>query len=134
MEEVEKVIDNNEIIAIILRKKVRAKGTKFFTPNEFSQQLGLLEHEKGKVVRPHRHKRVKREIIQTQEVLILLEGKIKIDLFNEKFEKRRTIELASGDVILFSSGAHGIEILETSKIIEVKQGPYAGFDDKEYFN
>jgi len=132
MEEVEKIVDKGKIIAIILKNNPRAKGTNFYTPDEFSQQLGLLVHEKGKVVKPHRHKLVKREIVQTQEVLILQEGKMKIDLYNDSFQKIKTVILTSGDIILLASGGHGIEVLEDSRIIEVKQGPYAGFDDKEY--
>jgi hypothetical protein len=31
-----------------------------------------------------------------------------------------------GDTILLIAGGHGFDILEDSKIIEVKQGPYEG--------
>ena len=132
MGEVEKIVYKGKIIAIVLKKNLRAKGTSFYTPDEFSQQLGLLVHEKGKVVKPHKHNLVKREIVQTQEVLILQEGKMKVDLYNDSFQKIKTVILTAGDIILLASGGHGIEILENSRIIEVKQGPYAGFDDKEY--
>jgi len=32
-----------------------------------------------------------------------------------------------------AQGGHKVKVLEDAKIIEVKQGPYAGFDDKEFF-
>ena len=38
--------------------------------------------------------------------------------------------LNAGDVILLAAGGHGFEMLEDSEIIEVKQGPYAGDQDK----
>ena len=41
--------------------------------------------------------------------------------------------LKSGDVILLVSGGHDFEMLEDTEMIEVKQGPYAGEDDKECF-
>ena len=41
--------------------------------------------------------------------------------------------LETGDVILLSEGGHGFEILEETEMIEVKQGPYAGENDKTRF-
>ena len=38
--------------------------------------------------------------------------------------------LCGGDVILLVSGGHGFEVLEDIEMIEVKQGPYAGDQDK----
>lgn len=132
MEKIEKIIDEGKILAVVVRKDSSLEGVNFFTPLDFSQQLGLLVHEKGKKIKAHRHKLIKREINLTQEVLVVLEGKVKIELYNEKLQKIKTIVLKEGDTILLAHGAHAIEILEYSRIIEVKQGPYAGMDDKEY--
>ena len=38
-----------------------------------------------------------------------------------------------GDVILLAHGGHKIEVLEDAEILEVKQGPYAGPNDKTHF-
>lgn len=133
MENIEKIVDKDKIYAIVLRKGFHMAGANFFTPSEFSQQLGMLIHEKGKIVERHRHKLVKREIFRTQEVLVLLEGKIKVDLYDDDTRLLKTVILNSGDSILLAQGGHRVETLENAKIIEVKQGPYAGFDEKEYF-
>ncbi|MCJ7581533.1 MAG: hypothetical protein MUP98_13485 [Candidatus Aminicenantes bacterium] len=133
MEIVEKVMVGEDIIAIILRKEYDRPGPVFFTPNEFSQQLGMLVHPKGKIVNRHRHKLVKREIFRTQEVLVILEGKIKVDLFDKEANLIKSVILTSGDTILLAQGGHSVEVLEDAKIIEIKQGPYAGFDDKDFF-
>ena len=93
----------------------------------------MLVHPKGRVVKRHRHKLVKREIFRTQEVLVLLEGKIRVELFDNDGAKLKTVILKPGDSILLVQGGHKVTILEDAKIIEVKQGPYAGFDDKEFF-
>lgn len=132
MEKIEKITDEGKILAIVIRKDSSLKGVNFFTPQDFSQQLGLLVHEKGKKIKAHRHKLIKREITLTQEVLVVLEGKLKIDLYSENMEKLKTIVITEGDTILLAHGAHSIEIMEDSRIIEVKQGPYAGMDDKEF--
>jgi mannose-6-phosphate isomerase-like protein (cupin superfamily) len=126
-------MDKDKIYAIVLRKGFNMAGANFFTPSEFSQQLGMLIHEKGKIVERHRHKLVKREIFRTQEVLVLLEGKIKVDLYDDDTRLLKTVILNSGDSILLAQGGHRVQVMENAKIIEVKQGPYAGFDEKEYF-
>jgi len=133
MENIENITDNDKVYAIVLRKEFNLAGANFFTPAEFSQQLGMLVHEKGKIVERHKHKLVKREILRTQEVLVLLDGKIKVDLFDDDGRILKTVVLNSGDSILLAQGGHKVEVMENSKIIEVKQGPYAGFDEKVYF-
>jgi cupin fold WbuC family metalloprotein len=128
-----RIAKGKDIYAIVLRRQYTNSGPNFFTPGEFSQQLGMLIHPKGKIVKRHRHKLVKREIFRTQEVLVLLEGKIRVELFDDEGDKLKTVILKPGDAILLAQGGHKVKVLEDAKIIEVKQGPYAGFDDKEFF-
>jgi cupin fold WbuC family metalloprotein len=128
-----RIAKGKDIYAIVLRREYTNSGPNFFTPGEFSQQLGMLIHPKGKIVKRHRHKLVKREIFRTQEVLVLLEGKIRVELFDDEGDKLKTVILKPGDAILLAQGGHKVKVLEDAKIIEVKQGPYAGFDDKEFF-
>ena len=42
-------------------------------------------------------------------------------------------ELRAGDIILLVSGGHGFHVLDEVEMIEVKQGPYAGDNDKKRF-
>lgn len=129
----EKIQQRDQVFAIIIRRGFSKPGVHFFTPGEFSQQLGMLVHAKGKVVDRHRHKPVRREILRTQEVLVILSGTIKIQIYNDEGSLLRTVVLKEGDSILLATGGHRVEILKKAKILEVKQGPYAGFEDKEYF-
>jgi cupin fold WbuC family metalloprotein len=133
MENIEKVMVGEDIFAIILRKEYHEPGPVFFTPDKFSQQLGMLVHPKGTIVKRHRHKLVKREIFRTQEVLVILEGKIKVDLYDNKVNLLKSVTLSSGDSILLAQGGHSVEVIEDAKIIEIKQGPYSGFDEKVFF-
>lgn len=43
-------------------------------------------------------------------------------------------DLYTGDIILLVSGGHGFQVLEEVEMIEVKQGPYAGENDKKKFS
>ncbi|MBF0362949.1 MAG: hypothetical protein HQK49_18160 [Oligoflexia bacterium] len=127
--------DDEQIIAIIVRGSYNDEGAKFFTPNSFSQQLGYLSRPKGYLVKPHIHNLVIREVSYTQEVLVVKSGIIKVNLFNRKKEFIKAVILNPPDLILLASGGHGIEFLEASELIEIKQGPYISpQEDKEIFS
>jgi len=132
-EQVERVYSDQTLIAIIIRSEFNESGVSFFSPFEFSQQLGILIHPSGFEVKPHVHKKISRDVQVTQEVLHLIRGKVEIVLYDEEQRLIRTCILNSGDTILLAFGGHGLRVLEPAKIVEIKQGPYAGMDDKEYF-
>ena len=67
---VEEIKHNNELLAIIINNHYCKDGISFFTPGEFSQQLAYMKHQKGKVIEPHVHNLVKREVHYTKEVLL----------------------------------------------------------------
>lgn len=72
---VEEVKYKAEILGIILRTSFVEDGISFFTPNDFSQQLGYMKRKKDYVIEPHVHNPIKRKVIWTQEVLFIKSGK-----------------------------------------------------------
>jgi hypothetical protein len=120
-------------LAFLLRAGYHAEGIKFFTPDNFSQQLGYMKRPAGYKITPHLHLPVKREIMFTKEVLFIKSGKVKINFYSEEKLYIGSEILTDGDVILLAYGGHGFDIIEDSEIIEVKQGPYAGEMDKLRF-
>jgi hypothetical protein len=133
MKDVEIIRDHKDIIAIIVRRNFSTNGVKFFTPEDFSQQLGYIHHKKGNKVKPHTHNALMREIHFTQEALFIKSGKLKVNIYTKKGSQHSTHILNAGDVILLAGGGHGFEALEDIDMIEVKQGPYAGDLDKTHF-
>ena len=131
---IERVDHNDQIIAIVIRADYSAGGIQFFTPNRFSQQLGYMSRPKGYKIAPHIHNKVKREVVYTQEVLIVRDGKVKVNLYSQGKDFLESKVLEKGDVILLASGGHSLEMLEDTEIFEVKQGPYAGDNDKTRFD
>jgi hypothetical protein len=115
--------------AIIVRNNESVEGIQFFTPGNFPQQMGLMSRPSGYVVPRHKHNLVRREIELTQEVLLLRKGtmNIEISLDDGSIE---TVQLDQGDIILLAKGEHRITMLNDCEILEVKQGPYAGPNDK----
>ncbi len=131
---IEEIKYEDKLLAIILSNRFTKEGVHFITPGDLSQQLAYMRHPKGKKINPHIHNLVPRNIIYTQEVLVLKKGKLKVDFFNDRNEYVDSRVLCAGDTILLVSGGHGFEVIEEVEVIEVKQGPYLGDDDKVHFD
>ncbi len=127
------IINKGQTLAIILRTTYKEKGINFFTPNEFSQQLAYMNHPSGYEIKPHVHNAVQREVQFTKEVLFIKSGKVRVDFYDDEKNYLESRILVSGDVILLAFGGHGFEMVDDTEIIEVKQGPYAGEEDKTKF-
>lgn len=130
---IEKIIHRDIVLAMILRSNFHAEGIHFFTPNDFSQQLAYMNRPKGYIIAPHVHNPVDRTVQFTKEVLFIKSGIVRVDFYDENQIYIESRILSSGDVVLLSYGGHGFEMLEPSEIIEVKQGPYVGEEDKTRF-
>lgn len=134
MTEIETVRHGELVLALILRRDFRREGIAFFTPPDYSQQLGYMNRPAGYVIRPHVHREVQRSVHQTREVLFVRRGRVRVDFYDNERRYVRSTELAEGDVILLADGGHGFEMLEDCEMVEVKQGPYAGDADKAVFD
>jgi mannose-6-phosphate isomerase-like protein (cupin superfamily) len=130
---VETVVDGLEPIALIIRASFDEPGIHFFTPSNFSQQVAVMRHPQGKKLDPHVHNLVSRQVLYTQEVLLIRKGRLKVTLFSSQRKRLCAVELTGGDLILLCGGGHSFEMLEETSMVEVKQGPYAGENDKTRF-
>ena len=129
---IEKIEWESKLFALILRQNYEPEGVNFVTSEDNPLQLGILKHRQGSRIKPHTHKNSPKSINEIQEVLHIEYGKVEAEFYESVGKKVGSAVLNSGDTILLLSGGHGFNILEDSKIIEVKQGPYRGIDeDKE---
>jgi len=92
-----------------------------------------MSHPTGKLIAPHVHNPVPREVQFTQEVLLIRKGRLRVDFYDAEQHYIESRVLCAGDVILLIQGGHGFAVLEEVEMIEVKQGPYAGEQDKTRF-
>ena len=129
----EHINHNDKVLAIIIRANYQKDGIAFFTPDNFSQQLGYMNRPVDYIIPPHVHNVVERKVELTQEVLFVKSGRIRVDFYDDDriYLESRIIE--KGDVILLANGGHGFKMLEQSEMIEVKQGPFCGEQDKIRF-
>jgi mannose-6-phosphate isomerase-like protein (cupin superfamily) len=130
---VESITHAGRLLALIVSGRFREPGIHFFTPADFSQQLAYMEHPAGKLIAPHVHNPVSRGVRYTQEVLFIRKGRLRVDFYDHQQCYLRSRVLEADDVILLIEGGHGFEVMEDVEMIEVKQGPYAGEQDKTRF-
>lgn len=130
---IEKIEHNSRVLAILVRSNFKESGIHFFTPNDYSQQLAYMSHPAGREIQPHIHKQVQRSVNFTQETLFIRSGKLQVDFYSDHQQYLDSRVLEAGDVILLIKGGHGFKVLEDVEMFEVKQGPYAGDDDKIKF-
>lgn len=130
---IEEIFHNSTLLSVIIRANYKKEGISFFTPGDFSQQLGYMNRPKGYVIDPHVHNLIERKVTLTQEVLYIKQGRVRVDFYDEERNYLESKVVSTGDVILLAAGGHGFEMLEDAEMIEIKQGPYCGDEDKVRF-
>ncbi len=123
----EKIIDNGLTLAIIVRSEDWIEGLNVISADEDFQQVVFWGYQKDHVLQPHVHLLAPRQILKTQEVIFIRQGRLRADIFGADEKLFASVELREGDTALFLNGGHGYHILEdNTKVLEVKNGPYLG--------
>ena len=120
-------------LTYIIRAAYHPTETSFLTPPELKQQVGYIVYPAGAEIPRHCHRPVERQIVGTSEVLVIKSGRCVIDIYDDEHRLIATRELCVGDVVLMVGGGHGFRMLEDTVLLEIKQGPYTGLDEKERF-
>jgi hypothetical protein len=134
MQAVEQIEKDGVAYAILVRRNAQSeKKHNFLTRDEHSFQLGVNFYDAGESIRSHYHLPVRVEVSEIQEFLVISGGRVKMTLFDLEQRPFGDWILEGGDAVLLMKGGHGFEILEPTRIVEVKQGPYRGREnDKRY--
>ena len=130
---VEVVSAGGRPLSYIVRQQNAPESTTFVTPDDAIQQVGFVVHAAGGEVKRHYHVPIERKIDFTPEVLVVRSGRCEMDVFDDDQNLVATHELVEGDVMVMVGGGHGFRFLEDTVLLEVKQGPYFGTDEKKYF-
>ncbi len=131
---IENVSYKGRTLAIIIRNDHHEEGIHFLTEDDYSQQLAYMHHPKGKIIEAHVHNFEDRNVVYTQEVLVIRKGVLRVDFYTEDCNYIESYVLKAGDIILLASGGHGFKVLEEVEMVEIKQGPYLGERDKTRFD
>jgi len=133
MENVEIITSNGQALCYVIREKTQPKQTTFITPPEDKQQVGFIVYPKDSVIARHIHKPLERHITGMAEVLVVRSGHCQIEVYDEQKSLVAVRDLYQNDVVLMVGGGHGFRIKEDTVLLEIKQGPYLGVEDKELF-
>lgn len=133
MDPIERIYDGDQLLVLIVRHTHSPTQTEFLTLPDFKQQVGFIVYPKGGEIARHVHRPLERHLVGTSEVLIVRSGRCEVDMYSEDHRLVATRELCAGDLLLMVSGGHGFRMLEDTVLLEVKQGPYVGVDEKERF-
>jgi len=130
---IKEIKSDNQLIAFIIPRNYHNDGIQFITYPEFSLQFGLINRKKNSKVERHIHPSYERTVSQTMEFIIVRNGKLSIDFYDNNKKYLESCNVSTGDSVLFASGGHSIYYLGKSEIIELRVGPYNENYDKEFF-
>src|SRR3954453_13601646 len=131
--DIETIARGDETLAYIVRPSFGPSAKMFATPDECLQQVGFVVHGAGSEIPRHFHRPVERAIVGTPEVLVVRQGRCEIDIYDSNQELVATPGLRPDDAMGMVGGGHGFRMLEDTILLEVKQGPYFGPDEKRQF-
>ena len=133
MELSEKVFSDGKLLAYVIRNELSPDKTSFITPPDINLQLGFVVYPAGGQVLRHLHRPIERHITGTTEILFIKKGRCFMDIFDDQQKLVQSIELKQGDTVLMIAGGHGFRMMEDTILLEIKQGPYTGMDEKVRF-
>ena len=128
MEKIYSKIDPNKLLHIVVRKEEITPGRQDIVPEENFIQCSILNMEKGKTFRPHKHiwKERTRNVI-AQESWIVIQGSVKCIFYDTNDTILAEPILYPGDASFTLEGGHNYLILENDTLVyEYKTGPYEG--------
>jgi len=130
------IISDGDIkMAIVIRNNFHKDGLSFITDPSETMQFGYFRHPAGHKIQPHVHKTFERKTYDTQEVLYIKSGHVRVNFFSQdQTFLNISVDLCQHDWIILMTAGHGFDVLKDSSIIEIKNGPYAGDEDKIRFN
>ena len=133
MEAMEQITVGGQLMAYIVRAELAVDKTHFLTPPEMNLQVGHVVYPAGGEVARHEHKPIERHITGTSEVLLVKRGRCHVDFYDHERRVVSSAELRTGDLLIMVRGGHGFRMIEDTVLLEIKQGPYMGQDEKERF-
>jgi hypothetical protein len=133
MENIEIITSQGQTLCYVIRHNTCPEKTTFITPPDAKQQVGFIVYPKDGIIPRHTHRPLERHIVGMAEVLVVRSGHCQIEVYAEDKSLVTSRDLYQNDVVLMVGGGHGFRILEDTVLLEIKQGPYLGADDKELF-
>jgi len=125
---------DGETVTIFHKAGDWKEGLDFLTENETFIQTGTWWYQKGKELRSHMHIVNERTAERTQETIVVISGKVRVDLYDENRKIFHQEELSAGDLGIILKVGHGYYIMEdNTKVVETKNGPFISVEQDKIF-
>lgn len=121
------------LLATVVRADFHPDTTTFVTSDDLPMQVGFVVYAAGGEIQRHTHRPIERSLVGTSETLVVREGRCTVEIYDVDRALVATVELGRGDLVSFVAGGHGFRMSEDTVLLEVKQGPYTGQEEKEQF-
>ena len=131
---IEKIEKEGVLLALVVRNNFQSTGTNFVSEDSWPFQVGFHKRKEGFRYKSHitsPFKEVKDFV--PNKIYYVTKGTLGIDIYDQEGEKFTYIKINQGDLIIFVSGGHGVDLLDDSDFIEIKQGPYRGTEEDKRF-
>jgi len=125
---INEVIHKDKIVSEVYSLENIPKGLTFLSDEKSFVQFGTWNYEKGKILDAHYHNNFERTSTITQEIVLVLKGKILCNLYTKDKKLIKTLTINKNQFIVQYSLVHEYEILDDSIVLEMKNGPYFGPD------
>ena len=127
--EMQKIINNDILLGIIVREEHWESGLTFVTDNSEFIQVGLWNYNSGRVLDSHIHKNYERTSSLTQECVFVVSGSMLVKFYDSDMSFLEEHQLHAGDMAVLLRGGHGYQILEDgTRVIESKNGPFVSVE------
>ena len=123
-------IEYRDAAGTLLAYKIPADPAPGLTP--YSDDADFIQalhwhYDSGKRLQSHEHLCVPRTATYTQEVIVVLRGRVRTTVYDAAHRVVATVEVGPGEAMALLRHGHGYEILEDdTRVLEIKNGPYPG--------
>ncbi len=123
-------IEYRDAAGYLLAYKIPSDPDPGLTP--YSDDVDFIQalhwrYDAGKMLQAHEHLHVPRNATHTQEVIVVLRGRVRTTVYDAAHHVVATVEVAPGEAMALLQHGHGYEILENdTRVLEIKNGPYPG--------
>lgn len=114
------------IVVTGLHEWTREDGVASLVSPKEPMQVLVMQFAEGHEILPHGHVEHLRTFGRTQETLVVLSGRLEVSFYTYQRELVAQRTLRGGDMVVLLGGGHGMRMLEPTRLIEVKTGPYYG--------
>lgn len=121
-----------KILATVIRSNFGNEGINFISKPEDPFQVGVSNYSAGHEIKPHFHNKIEKTNVFNPEFIYVVIGEVEVTIYDDNSRVKK-IFLKTGDMLLQINGGHGFRILENTKLIELKQGPYYGTEKEKTY-